>query len=319
MKKIIIAALLSTIATTASAGRVKMLDGMMFTINPSAQTDGPVFINTPSVKATYGNKVATIILRNADQFAKKYLAYNDPQAYYSFLTLALTVPMHEGLYTHFREVQNDGDVCTNKRQGIDVGGKTKKLFKKYLQPKYGFKFIPKKCRTVKKEAILKQLVRGANGTDIGMMQVSIRWHYDEFLANKDYESVNRTMNYGLKFLMKGFDPLYRSINKYDCIYQNNKVNYQNLLRGIWGGFYNGGSYKNACRFADTSSPYHGHDKGFKKNLDKVLAYPETGIIGMHEDLNLQLSGVVKDAVIEVINNMKNKTSNNRALKKLLRK
>lgn len=318
MKKLIVAALLTVAATNANADRVGMLDSMMFTINPEARSVGPVFQNTPEVKATYGNEVATLLLKNADKVAKKYLQYNDPQAYYAFLTLALTVPMHEGLYMHFREVQNDGDVCNNKKQGIDVGGQTKKLFKKYLQPRFGFKYIPKKCKTVKDQPVLKQMIRGANGTDIGMMQVSIRWHYDVFLANKNYESVNETIQYGIGFLMKGFEPLYRTVNNYNCIYINNTVNYQNLVRGIWGGFYNGGSYKNACRFADSSSAYQGHDRGFKRNLDKVLAYPQTGLIGMHEDLNLQLSGNVRAAVVEVINNMKNKTNNRTALNKLLK-
>lgn len=319
MKKLIIATLLTVATTNANADRVGMLDSMMFTINPEARTVGPIFENIPSVKSKYGNEVATLLLKNADKVAKKYLQYNDTKAYYAFLTLALTVPMHEGLYMHFRQVQNTGDVCNKKKQGVDVGGKTKKLFKKYLQPKFGFKYIPKKCKDVEDLAVIKQLVRGANGTDIGMMQVSVRWHYDVFLANKNYESVNETIQYGLGFLMKGFEPLYRTADKYNCIYINNTVNYQNLVRGIWGGYYNGGSYKNACRFADTASAYQGHDNGFKKNLDKVLAYPQTGIIGMHEDLNLQLSGTVRAAVIEVINNMKNKTDNRTALNALLNK
>mgnify|MGYP000706729366 CR=1 FL=1 len=174
-------------------------------------------------------------------------------------------------------------------------------------------------RQVNDEEVVKQLVRGANGTDIGMMQVSVRWHYDVFLANKNYESVDETIKYGLGFLMKGFEPLYRTANDYNCIYENGSVNYESLVRGIWGGYYNGGSYKNACRFADAASPYQGHDRGFKRNLDKVLAYPQTGIIGMHEDLNLRLTGDVKAAVIEVIGNMKNKTTNSAALKRLLSK
>jgi hypothetical protein len=322
MKKLIVAALLSStalVSVNANAARVEMLDNMMFTINPKARTAGPIFENKDSVKNVYGNQVMTLLLKNADKVASKYLKLNDPEAYYSFLTLAMTVPMHEGLYMHFRQVDNDGDVCNKKKQGVDVGGQTKKLFKKYLQPRFGSAYIPKKCKSVKDELVIKQLVRGANGTDIGMMQVSVRWHYDVFLANKNYESVEETINYGLGFLMKGFEPLYRTASNYNCIYKNGAVNYENLVRGIWGGYYNGGSYKNACRFADAASAYQGHDNGFKRNLDKVLAYPETGIIGMHEDLNLRLSGDVRAAALEVIGNMKNKTNNSIALKRLLNK
>lgn len=318
MKKFIIGALAAaTLVTTAQAERVTLLDSATFTMNPEFQTTGPVFKNTPEVRATYGDEVATMLLKNADQLANKYLQYNDPQAYYAFLTMALTVPMHEGFYIHFREIANDPSLCKRgeKTYKGKLSGTTKKMFKKYLLK--GKTPLIIKCRKIDDELpTVKQILRASlDGSDLGMMQVSVRWHYDVYLAQKMFQSVDQTIKYGVKFLMKGFEPIYRKANQYPCITKGNTVDYQNLIRGTWGGFYNGGSVKQACRFADYD---HLNDRAFKRNLDKVMAFPQTGLLGYNEELALNLSPAVKAAVVEVINNLKYGTDNRSALQNVLK-
>ncbi len=317
MKKLIVGALLAASAFSVQAENIELLNMATFVVNPEATTIGPKFKNTPERRAVYGDQVATLLLKNADKLASKYLDMNDPMAYNAFLVMALTVPMHEGFYVHFRETANVESECVDyKSKYKKLGGKAKKEFKKHLV-KGSTPFLVKCSKVDEDIPTVTSIMRAIlDGSDIGMMQISVRWHYDVFLAQRKFESVEKTIDYGLRHLMKGFDPIYRKSNEHTCLTDNGSFSYQNLVRATWGGFYNGGSVGQACRFSGVG---HANDRAFKKNLDKTLAYPETGLLGYNQDLRLDLTPTVKAAVVEVIKNLRNGTDNRSAINKLLKK
>jgi hypothetical protein len=148
------------------------------------------------------------------------------------------------------------------------------------------------------------------------MQVSIRWHYNDFLANRKYESVSQTLEYGFNHLLNGFDPVYRNIADYKCIYdtagsfERKKISYTNLIKGIWAGKYNSGSVAQTCRFTDSSSPYKNHDIGFAKNLDKILNF--NGQIFTDYTGEFKIDGDSSAALKEVIANFKNNRNDRKA-------
>lgn len=300
--------------------RLKILDRMMYTINPSAQIDGPAFRDQGSVadKTKYASSIVALILKMADGKARKYLEAGDTQAYYSFLTLGLTVPLHEGVYVHFRNV--DGDVCRADANSGDLVKKssptTYKIFAQYFKTPSA-PFFPN-CEEMKVTTGVKQMIRGGDGTDLSIMQVSIRWHFDDFLANKKYESVARTLEYGFGHLLSGFDPVYRNVADYKCIIDDGgkkKINYINLIKGIWAGKYNSGSIAQTCRFADPNSPYKNHDIGFAKNLDKILNF--TGTIPADYIGDLKVDDLTAAAIKEVVSNLKENKNQRTALDKIL--
>lgn len=301
--------------------RIKILDKMMYTINPAAKIDGPLFRDTGSSadKSAYVSSIIKTILKEADAKASKYLEAGDTQAYYSFLTLALTVPLHEGLYIHFRST--DGNVCLADANSGDMVKKasetTYKIFTQYFKdPK--MPFFPN-CPDIKNTTGLRQMIRGNDGTDLSIMQVSIRWHFDDFLANKKYESVSRTLNYGFSHLLNGFDPVYRNVSDYSCIYDKSaskrRISYINLIKGIWAGKYNSGSIAQTCRFADPNSPYKNHDAGFAANLNKILNF--TGVIPVDYIGDIKIEGTTGEAIKEIVKNLKEYKNNRTALDKLL--
>jgi hypothetical protein len=301
--------------------RIKILDKMMYTINPSAKIDGPQFHDTGSSaeKSAYVSSIIKSILKEADAKATKYLEAGDTQAYYSFMTLALTVPLHEGLYIHFRNT--DGNVCMADANSGDMVKKasetTFKIFNQYFKdPK--MPFFPN-CPDIKNTTGLRQMIRGSDGTDLSIMQVSIRWHFDDFLANKKYESVSKTLNYGFSHLLNGFDPVYRNVADYSCIYDRTaskrRISYVNLIKGVWAGKYNSGSIAQTCRFADANSPYKTHDAGFAANLDKILNF--SGVIPVDYIGDIKIEGAAGDAIKEIVKNLKEYKNNRTALDKLL--
>lgn len=314
--------LLSSSLAFAAEKRVGFLDRMMFTINPEVQTQGPIFVDSEvSKRQDYTSEVFKIILSVAHEEAKSYLEAGDTQGYYAFMVLGMTVPLQEGLYMHFRETPNDGTVCNPEaNEGIIIGSAaktTKRHFDEYL--KSGETPFLADCEKVSDDPVLKQIIRGHDGSDMGMMQVSLRWHYDDFLANRKYESVQRSVEYGLNFIMKGYRSIYRNADDYSCLttFFRKNIKYRNLIRGAWAGKYNSGSIKQTCRITDRSSPYQAHDEHFEGNLDKVLSFPETGEIPVFSNFSIKLNADMKAAVIEVIENFKNETNNRQAIEKVL--
>ena len=318
-------AALSLLSTSAFAegARNKALDKMMYTINPAITLSGPVFRDQSdaATKNKYGSDLVRLILKEAHKQGAKYLEAGDTQAYYSILTMALTVPMQEGLYIQYRGVDGS-DICrteANNGELVKKAGETNyNLFTQYFKTAEK-PFLPN-CEDIKTDK-LTQIIRGGDGTDLSIMQVSIRWHFDDFLANKRYESTESTLAYGIGHLMKGFNPVYRNVADYKCIgesglFKKKKVNYINLIRGVWAGQYNSGSISKTCRFDDSSSPYKHHDKGFEKNLNKVLDFKGTLSVDMVADFKLEQE--VADAFMEVTSNLKAATNNRTALEKILK-
>ena len=266
-------------------------------------------------------RLVNLIIKEADLKARKYLEAGDSQAYYAFLALGLTVPLHEGLYIHFRNV--DGDVCNIAANNAELikksGPKNLQIFNQYFK-------IPSRtyfpnCEEMNRTTGVNQMLRGGDGTDLSIMQVSIRWHFDDFLANKKYESVSQTLGYGLELLLNGFDPVYRNIADYKCLinsgllFHNKKINYINLIRGIWAGKYNSGSIQKTCRFADLNSPYKNYDNVFAQNLNMILNF--NGTISPSYIGELQVNGDTGEAVKEIIANLKDNKNNHKALDKIL--
>ncbi len=309
-------------AQADDSARIKVLDRMMYTINPSAKIDGPLFRDQAdaSERTKYASSIVSIILKRADDKARKYLEAGDTQAYYAFLTMSLTVPLHEGVYVHFRNV--DGDVCrADANSGALVKKASESIYKIFTQY---FKtpsapFFPN-CEDMKGTTGVRQMIRGGDGTDLSIMQVSIRWHFDDFLANRKYASVSQTLDYGFGVLLGGFDPVYRNINQYSCLMdvganQKKRINYVNLIRGIWAGKYNSGSIAQTCRFADPNSPYKTHDVGFARNLDKILTF--NGTVPADYIGDLKLDNTTSEAIKEIVSNLKNNRNSHVALDKVL--
>ena len=314
--------LLTCSAALSAVNRVEFLDNMMFTINPEIQTQGPIFVDSQTSKRQdYISEVMKIILNEAHNQAKTYLEAGDSQGYYAFMVLSMTVPLQEGLYVHFRETSNDGSVCNpDANEGAILGeeAKTAKMrFNQYL--KSGTIPFLANCDQVSESPTLKQIIRGHDGSDMGIMQVSLRWHYDDFLANKRYESVKSSVEYGLNFIMNGYRYIYRNVNDYSCLtsFFRRNIQYENLIRGAWAGKYNSGSVKKTCRFEDRGSAYRGADEHFEQNLEKVLGFPETGEIPVFVGFDVSLKGDVKAAVTEVIENFKNEKNSRKAIEKIL--
>lgn len=322
-------ALLSTSAM--SADRNSSLDRMMYTINPAVKVSGPVYRDQSdaATKNAYGTELVRLILKEADRQAVKYREAGDMKAYYAVLTMALTVPMQEGLYIQYRGVE--GDVCNanaNSGELVKKGSATNyDIFNQYFKTSET-PFFPN-CEDINTNK-LTQIIRGGDGSDLSIMQVSIRWHFDDFLAQKKYESVEQTLQYGISHLMKGFNPVYRNITDYECLAGGKKgglfgkkkkaqeeLSYTDLIRGVWAGQYNSGSISKTCRFADSSSPYKGHDKGFERNLNKVLAF--NGVLSVDMVGDFKLDSDVAAAFKEVVTNVQNGTNNNSALNAVLSK
>lgn len=318
----VIAGLILSTTHVWAGEKINTLDRMMYSINPKTQINGPIFKDkaTQIEKNQYASSVVRLILKEADNKAKKYLEAGDTKAYYAFLTLALTVPMHEGLYIQFRNI--DENVCkpmANSGERIRKSSEANyKVFVDYLKTGSDA-FIPD-CEVLSAETSSTQIIRGGDGSDLSMMQVSVRWHADDFLANKKYENVRQTLQYGLGLLMNGFDPVYRNIDQYKCLMEKSKllgkkkISYNNLIRGIWAGKYNSGTIGKTCRFSDTGSPYKKSDESFANNLNKILSFNETLAVDIVGNFNLNQQE--RDAVREIVGNLKNDTNNRVALLKI---
>lgn len=320
---ILIVGVLSSFSFAQEVPRNKILDKMTYTINPAIKLVGPVFRDQGdrAEKTRYANALVSLILKEADRKAQKYFEAGDLQAYYAFMTLALTVPFHEGLFVHFRNV--DGDVCNpaaNNASLVKKTGETNlKIFNEYFKNP-ARTYFPN-CEDMNITRGVSQMIRGSDGTDLSIMQVSIRWHFEDFLANRKYESVGRTLDYGFGLLISGFDAVYRNVSNYKCIsesgffFKKKKINYVNLIRGIWAGKYNSGSLAKTCRFADSSSPYKQNDIGFAKNLNQFLNY--SGTISPAFVGELTVTGEADAAIREIISNFKNNKNDRMALDKIL--
>ena len=324
--------LITTKSNSASDSNVierqKWLDKMFYSINDEIKLDAPVWKNREADKNAYGEVYMKTLIQEAHKIGKHYLKYGDHQAYNSFMMLALTFPMHEGLYMSYRQTNDQKGLCYRKANNGDimfVQSKEKifnhvaenlesdiltaqekselenlseksneefeqrraqlvddyttilleekkeriantdkasnyRHFVKYLKSADS-PFIAE-CDDIKDNQVIRQIIRGADGTDIGPVQLSLRWHYDKFLAKKMYLSLRDTFNYGLKYIHSGFKKIYYDADKiknskskvkkssYGCLVSDKKINFKKLVRGAWAGKYNQGQTYKSCRISD---------------------------------------------------------------------
>lgn len=324
LKPIMLAAIMGQSLISANQApieRVKWMDKMFYTVNKNIELDAPVWVNTAERRNEYGTKFMKSLITQAHEVAKDYLKYKDYQAYNSFMMLALTFPLHEGLYMSFRETHdqkglcfadaNSGDimfkeskqkiaqtvaenfveVVTDKSKlsqlealkNIDTENydKLKELviadytrallddkkesiantdkpsnyrhFVKYLKGAPN-PFVVE-CSDVANDDVIRQFIRGADGTDIGPVQLSLRWHFDEFIAKKKYLSLDQTLKYGLSYIHEGFKKIYydsqsKSNKDYPCIKSGTNIDFEKLVRATWSGKYNQGQVSKSCRIQD---------------------------------------------------------------------
>jgi len=311
--------------------RVTWVDKMFYSLNKNVELNGPIWINTEEKKNQYGERYMQTLIKVANKLAYKefinpgkgdaeFIA--DHNAYNAFMMLAITIPLHEGLYMSFRQTNDEKGLCnsyvnggnamvknTKKKEQEKIKGSisryaskeekkrlkklkrwSKRKYKEYveeLSDKYATIIAKKKvakmkndsyhyfvhylkegknpvvpeCEDIKDYKVVNHLIKGGDGSDIGPMQVSVRWHYDDFLANKKYLSLEKSIEYALgdSFLMRDFKKVYYHLDDlaldksraksspYNCLVADGKVNYEKFIRGMWAGKYNSGQRKKACR------------------------------------------------------------------------
>lgn len=308
-------------APVAQADFMGILNNVMATVNPNAGIVGPVYRHKTKQKDQYGDQLLKIILSEAHRSAKKYEAEGNTDAYNAFMILALSVPNQEGLMVHFREVKARSKYCRDDRsQGKGIkSSKAKKQFQRTLNnrgllrdPNNGF-LVP--CEKIEGAKNYTQLiVGGSDGSDVGIMQLSALWHYEEFLKEVKYASVKSTVRYGLSYIKRRFHS--NLMKNKECIMnEDGSVNYTDLIRGSWSA-YNGGP-SSFCRFADSTSPHASKDKGFKGSVQKTLDFNDGRFFGFNEDGQLPLSEDAKAALNEVVSNFENGTSKKEAFNKFV--
>lgn len=307
---------LSLVASINSqASFMGILDNVMATINPNAGLVGPIYRHETKKQDGYGDELAKIIMEEAHRTAKRFLEEGNTQAYYAFMALAFTVPNQEGLMVHFREVPAESKYCRDKRtEGKKIkSSKAKKQFQKTLNnrgllrdPNNGFLLA---CDKMEGQSTYKQLiVGGADGSDVGIMQLSALWHYEEYLKEVKYASVRSTVRYGLNYIMRRYKKAVRSYADLGCFStESGDIAYSKVIRGSWSA-YNGGPSQ-LCRFNNPNDPHAGKDKGFKGNLEKTMNLNDGGILGFNKDGELPLSKDVRAAVEQIITNLEQGTNN----------
>jgi len=291
---VILAAMALSVSSNAKLIAPDWLDNVFVTLNPTVKDiKGPVLDVNSSDYRTYADRVIQIALQETHRNAKKYLKTKEYKKYYAMMLMGLTVPMHEGLFTHFRKVSNVNGRCDSGKNAGDSlkdQNKTRKHFRAAFY-KRNDAFLANCSKLKRNQKITQMVAGGGDGSDIGIMQLSARWHYEDFLAKEKYKSVRNTLRYGNSFLLRGFQSISR---KTSDIYENGKlkskgnicvlnrdgsINHLKLARSVWGGWYNAGgtNYARACRFSFKSGP-----KDFKLTNKKdnfiVKGYknPKTG-------------------------------------------
>lgn len=347
MKKVVLsAAILGTM--NSQAAFLNIVNKSMATINPKAEVAGPIYRHETKAEDKYGDEVATILLQEAHKKAKRLLSEGNTQAYYAFMVLALTVPNQEGLYVHFREVPAEKDYCRDDRsrgKGIK-SEKAQAHFNiamnnhkedKFLGGMFGSNRKREKdgfllpCSMMEKgqETYRQLIVGGWDGSDVGMMQVSALYHYDNFLKPQKFKSVRETVNYGLGYIKQRFD---RAVGKYsspeyvndpDSSYAcftnaDGSVNYQAIVQGSWSA-YNGGPAQ-ICRFTkmdDPNNDYAGHDKGFLASIKNTTDLNKGRFFGYNKEGELPLTETVKKALAEVVTNYEQGTNSRQFISQVI--
>lgn len=267
----------------------------MFTLAPTIQIYGPVKGALSSQQ--YQTKIFRIILEEGHEKAREYLQVGDFEAYWAFIIASLTVPLHEGSNLHFRKIENDGTKCQERSNSGQIFSNSAKytavfnrIFKKTSPPA-----LPE-CSEVNNDQYFHQLLHGADGSDLGIMQVNLYWHERNYLAGGDWKSVRKTIRYGLGLLKNGFSGVYRNSNRYSCVQSASGVNYDNLIRASWAGVYNSGNLGASCRFANPNSDWARNDNNFKNSLNKIKSLDDDSQRSRHYKMESREGGLLKSIV-----------------------
>ena len=316
--------------------RNSRIDNYFYHVNAD-KVNAPIWINTKENKDDYGNEYMSTLISESHKVAKNYLELGDNFAYSNFMMLALTFPLHEGLYLSYRLVKNENDLrCINDKLLSDMKKKNDSSmdstlgimvssynnFMRYLRNTTP-SFIPS-CTSFDNSSKVLQYIKGADGTDIGPVQLSIRWHYRDFLANKKFLDLAQTFEYGLRYMMAGHRKLYydtleeiESSSRNDLYYANciidsvegkDIISSQKLIRAAWSGKYNQGQAKKSCRIAEVepyikTGQYINHkDYHFYTALKKVETFVDSNKVGFTKDLSFELSDANKAALNQIIKN-----------------
>ena len=320
--------LVSGMSAQATFSGNKNIDKLFNTLSPTASVKGIVLDVKSSSYNTYADSILKLALKETHKHAKVFLARKEYKKYYTLMLMGLTVPMHEGLFTHFRKVKNISGRCNDKKNS---GGslKDQKITKdNYIK---GFSINTKKsffakCSSLKaNQNIIQMVAGGGDGSDLGIMQLSARWHYEDFLAKKKYTSAKTTLGYGNKYLYRGFNAISRNAKKYKCILnKNGTINHLKLARATWGGWYNAGgtNIERVCRFANPNSEHKNKDLGFNSNLQSMIKAGTangkfgltlgrdkgTGkVLGFWPKLSASSRAVIKEIHSNIVNNKNKRT------------
>jgi hypothetical protein len=258
-KSLILAAISLAPVTNAKINFPDKLNSIFVTLNPSAIStiNGPIVDAKSHDYKTYADNVIKIAMQETHNKAKRYLKTNEYKKYYSMMLAGLTIPMHEGIFTHFRRVKNTKGRCDSSKNDGDSlknQGITRTNFRKaFHNEENASKSYLSNCKNLKaNQPVIQMIAGGGDGSDVGIMQLSVRWHYKDFLAPKKFKSVRETLRYGNGYYLRGFNKLARDAKDYPCITdKNKKLDHVKLARAAWGGWYNAGgtNYVRACRIS----------------------------------------------------------------------
>ncbi len=198
-----------------------LMDKQNFTLSRDLVVRGPIYNDiTPT---QYHQEVFRIILEEAQVMAQEDIETQDHFAYWTFMMGALVIPYHEGRNTHFREIENYSGACRKKSNNGSIlknRPETKKIFNSFFKIK-GAELIPD-CKEMLSDNLLLQILHGHDGTDIGIMQINIRWHEKNYISTNSFSDVSESVRYGLGLYKKGFEGLYRNPKNFPCLYQHKK-------------------------------------------------------------------------------------------------
>lgn len=302
-------------------------DKLFITISPGQTISGPVLDTKTDSFDTYADTIVQMALKEAHEVAKEYLQTKEYKKYYTMMLMSLVVPTHESMNLHFRKVTNKQDRCSDRRNNgqtlIDQDITKNNFLRAFRESSNPFLVDCQKLNPNQK--IFQLIAGGSDGSDIGIMQVSSKWHYEDYLQAKKYQSVRSSLRYGINFLHTGFKQIARNASKYPCILTSSKdIDYHKLARASWGGWYNGGQVKKACRFANPSSKHASKDKLFLENLKRTIeagnGKPFGSVIATQASnmLTFSISSHVKRTIQEISKNIENGTNVQTHLNSLIR-
>ena len=248
-KSLLLAAITFSTLTQAKLVEPSWYKNVFVTLNPGSKTVGPVMDPESPSYATYGDELTAMIKsqthREGGRFTGLYgTGRNELEKYNAFMLMGYTIPLHEGLYTHFRRIKNEAGKCDKDRNNglkLKDQGTTKKQFLSAFRN--GDNPYLTDCSNTSSQSTLTQLIAGGgDSSDIGIMQLSSLWHYDIFLKEKRYESVQKSIRYGMNQLYLGFNQIGNNVNDFNCLKNTDgTLNLVKLMRASWGGWYNAGA------------------------------------------------------------------------------